>query len=301
MPNLNCLLSLLVPLAALLAFAPVSAQEPAGTLDYAGLKRTYTLYVPEGVDSQSDPLPLVIALHPAGSNGAGMARITGLNTLADQEGFLVLYPDGPGGYWDYGWNTPEWDSVPDVRDDPGFIAALLDTVMADYPVDAQRIYALGFSNGGRMVYRLACEMNGRLAAVAAVSGTLTSDVAAICPEEIQVSMLMLHGTADRVIPWNGKPLYLDGEHVGDTFPVLDTLDFWVARSTCPDTAELSQLDISDRISIRHARYSGCIGESGVDFYGMVGGGHEWFTYLGFDTTAVIWDFFTAHPLADDTE
>ncbi len=301
MDNPKYLLTLFALLLMLLAFVPTGAQGQPGTLDYDGLERTYTLYLPEGVDSESDPLPLVIALHPAGGDAVTMAFITGLNVLAQQERFIVLYPNGPGGYWDYGWNLPEWEAVPDVRDDPGFIAALLDDIIATYPVDAQRIYALGFSNGARMIFRLACEMNGRLAAAAAVSGVLTSDVAAICPEELAVSLLMMHGTADTVIPWEGKPLYLDGDHVGDTLPALDALDVWVSRSACPDTLDLSQLDISPRISIRHASYSGCAGESGVDFYAVVGGGHEWFTYPGFVASEVIWAFFAAHPLGGTAE
>ena len=81
--------------------------------------------------------------------------------LADRHGFIAVYPDSRRGHWDDGRET-----VTDPTDDVAFIGALLDALAAEYAVDARRIYAAGISNGGMMSMRLACELSGRLAAIA---------------------------------------------------------------------------------------------------------------------------------------
>ncbi len=267
----------------------------AGTLVYGGLERTYWLYVPPGADGET-PLPLVIALHPAGADGRLMAQITGFNTLAERDSVMMVYPDGPGGYWDYGADLPQWAGQPDIRDDPGFIAALLDTLEAEYAIDPQRIYAVGYSNGARMAFRLGCEAGSRVRAIAVVAATLTDEVSAACAPAKRTSVIYMHGTADGVTPWAGKPLRMvaGGPVIANALSALDTVDFWVAQNGCDprryDTNLGPQPDVAP-VVLREL-YRACEGGTVVDFYRVNDGGHEWFTYPHLNATQAIWEFFT---------
>jgi polyhydroxybutyrate depolymerase len=84
-------------------------------------------------------------------------------------------------------------------DDVAFIRALLDSLERTYRIDRRRVYATGLSNGGMMSYLVACALSDRFAAVAPVSGELSMD----CAPTIPVSVLIIHGTADENLPYNG--------------------------------------------------------------------------------------------------
>jgi polyhydroxybutyrate depolymerase len=118
-------------------------------------------------------VPLLIALHPFAGSGESMANTTGFDGIADEEGFVVCYPNGVTLLWngDPTDETPKQLLVEDA-DDVGFIDTLLDRLIVDYPIDPARVYVCGASNGGLMVQRLACELPDRFAAAAAVMITL---------------------------------------------------------------------------------------------------------------------------------
>src|ERR1051325_10922939 len=111
-----------------------------GTMKHADHERTYRLYVPKG--SRTEPLPLVVALHGSASNGAQTERLTGLDKLADEKSFAVVYPDGLERVWRY-------NEVLDRKgvDDIGFIVALVEKLVKDKVADPRRVYATGISNG----------------------------------------------------------------------------------------------------------------------------------------------------------
>ena len=109
-----------------------------GTLVSSGRKREYLLYVPKSYD-RTKPTPLVISMHGAGVWPAQQMNLSGWNRVADEHGFIVVYPSGTGAprHWGSG--------AANVR----FISDLIDTVEAAYNIDPTRIYANGFSNWGR--------------------------------------------------------------------------------------------------------------------------------------------------------
>src|SRR5690349_10772024 len=132
-----------------------------------GLTRTYTLCVPAGI-VPGRSLPLVLAFHGGGGDGAGMQRLTHFNDIAQRERFLVAYPDGIRRHWNDGRHL-EAAGVDDVA----FVKALLDDVASFQPLDQQRVYATGMSNGGIFTHYLATKLGERLAAVAPVAGGIT--------------------------------------------------------------------------------------------------------------------------------
>jgi polyhydroxybutyrate depolymerase len=148
-----------------LALLPLGLAQPdLATFEHAGLERSYTLHLPNDT-APTAPAPLVLVLHGRTGTGAGTARLTGFDERADAHGFLALYPDGVGNEWSYAHGIPGYQGP----DDAEFLMALIDDIAARYPVDLDRLYVTGISNGGFMVQRLACEFPDRFAAFASVA------------------------------------------------------------------------------------------------------------------------------------
>ena len=282
------------------AFRGAQTQMEAGFVTHDRRERAYYVYTPTGYEVLT-PLPLLIALHPSSTSGAaGMASLTGFNEIAERENFITVYPIGPNGYWDYGAGLPQWDGVGDALDDPGYLTKVLDEVTADYAIDTQRIYAAGFSNGARMAFRLACDHADRLAGIAAVAATISDEVTTACSTENHVSVFFMHGTGDRVIPWEGKPLHIGDLFISTALSAPETAHFWAELNGCSMEPTIEQLPDSapdDRLSIRRDVYSDCADATEVAFYRMVNGGHWWFQTPDFNVSEVIWSFFEAHPRA----
>ena len=122
----------------------VSTHEPGrkstNTIMHDGLKRPYHLYVPALYDSKK-PAPLVFGLHGGGGKGNWMGKFTGLRPLADQYGFIAIYPNAVEKNWNDGRNLKDYRSMRENIDDVGFISALIDTVANQYAIDRKRVYS----------------------------------------------------------------------------------------------------------------------------------------------------------------
>lgn len=262
--------------------SPLAAQDSAEgrfasfTLEHDGDTRSYWLYIPTGYDP-SEPIAALLVFHGAGGSGPSMAIKTGFNERAERDTVLVVYPEGPRGYWDYGAGTEEWRAVPGkIFDDPGFVSALLNQLAEDYPIAG--FYAAGYSNGARMAWRVACELGDQWAGVAAVSGAITGEVVSNCPPESQVSIIYFHGTEDLTVPWDGKSLTLSGISLGDSWSAPDTANFWAQQNSCapePEIIDLEDLNPDDNVILQLARFTDCAAETAVEFYAVIGGGHGW--------------------------
>jgi polyhydroxybutyrate depolymerase len=295
----------------LLAWAmgpPAQAETITGSIMWGGLTRTYRLHVPATYD-QSRPMPLVIALHGGGGTGARMEKLTldGFNTLGDKEGFLVVYPDGIENHWNDGRATVKYRTIRDKVDDVGFISALIDHLVQERQVDKNRVYVTGISNGAMMSFRLACELTGKIAAIAAVSGNLPYDLAPHCAPARPISVLMINGTADPLMPYGGGEVGAKRVKVGKVLSVAQTVKFWTAHNQCSPTPAVTgepPRNPRDGTRVRKEVYSG--GQEGTEviLYTIEGGGHSWpkgHQYLpeffvgktsqNLDATEAIWNFF----------
>ena len=137
-------------------------------------------------------MPLVLVFHGYGGQGKDLARSTGFNDLADNQGFLVAYPNGLVRRW-------EIDSDNDVN----FTAELIKQIQQQAKISPKRIYAVGISNGGFLVQRLACKLPRPIAAFASVVATLPANLMSDCQSRFPVSILMINGTNDLKVPWSG--------------------------------------------------------------------------------------------------
>ena len=170
------------------------------TIEFGGLKRQYRLHLPT---TRAEHPALVVVLHGGGGTAHQMERFCGFSQLADQQGIVVLYPDG----YDKGWNdlrAGDFNSAHQRNlDDVGFINAAVTRTVQDHQIDLKRIYATGISNGGFMCARLAIEASNRYAAIAPVAAGLpiATPPDLILPQP--VSVMIVQGTRDPLVPFAG--------------------------------------------------------------------------------------------------
>ena len=259
--------------------APASAQPAAGdhrlTLEVGGKERTYLLHVPPGY-TREKPMPLVVGLHFYPGSGERLRDMIGMDAKADEHGFLVAYPDGVDG----GFNALVCCGA---EDDVAFLEALTGRLIADWGVDADRVYATGISNGADMSFRAAVEATGVFAAIGAVSGGFGGprvEAADYRPGK-PVSVVTIIGGVDQ---------YYDIFQAG--------LKTWRQRLKC---APVQTPDGPKGVERAGAR---CADGSDLEVYVVPEMGHSWpgaksgqmaLPDAPIVATDILWDFFAAHP------
>ncbi len=264
-----------------------------------GVTRHYRMHVPRDIADRG-AVPLVLALHQFSDTDKGMEDLTDFDAVADTEGFVVVYPQGQWRVWNvWGNKTP---------DDVAFLNALIDSVSARFKIDPDRIYATGASAGGMMVQYFAC-MSDRLAAVAPVMGSMTSDWAATWPVQSPIPVLIMHGTKDPVIPFKGGDTNAGPGRNVTFLSAQENAAFWAKRNGCGETPTeetLPDAAMGDAFYVKKWTWS-CDSAREVLLYEIGGGGHTWAGHRNWypqfivgpvapepDATRVIWDFFKAH-------
>jgi polyhydroxybutyrate depolymerase len=241
------------------------------SMTVAGLDRTYRVYKPSGLPSDA---PLVVMLHGGYGSGEQAERAYGWNQLADTAKFAVAYPDGIARAWNvHGCcGRPSRDGLDDV----GFITAMVDEIDKDVGIDRSRVYATGISNGGMMSYTLACN-SATFAAIGPDSATQLGTCASPHP----ISVMHIHGTADRLIRYDGGR----GEGVAQINgpPVSEVNEFWRNVDRCG--APVAHTDGPVNTSTAE-----CADNRSVVLITVDGGGHEWPSFA----TQTLWQFFAAH-------
>jgi len=261
-------------------------------------RRTFRIYLPKDLPEHA---PLVLAFHGGGSDGAGMERLTKFDKLADREGFIVAYPNGVDKHWNDGRNMSQADDV-------AFVSAMIDRINDLHSVDAKRVFATGISNGGIFSHYLALKLFDRIAAIAPDAGGIAEGIEAGFTPKNPVSVFMINGTADPLVPYHGGAVARNNGHVIDT---RDAADLWIKADGCqtnPAKGALTHKNTKDGCSVRWSRWSN--GQTGTEvlLYTVDGGGHTWPggpQYLpkivigpvckDFDATEAVWDFFKHHP------
>ncbi len=261
----------------------------AATLEVDGRTRSYYVHAPANYDGKT-PLPVVIVLHGATQGAQSAEKMSGMSELADREHFLAVYPSGTGRAvtWNAG-NCCGYALMNNV-DDVAFLRAMIAKIESQYPVDRRRIYMTGISNGAMMSFRAACEMADVVAAVAPVEGAQNLE----CHPSAPVSVIIFHGTADRLVPMEGgvTPLQIGPKRTD--MPTADAVRFWVKRDGCSATPQHDESD-----EVHTDLYSGCKDGSAVAFYAIQGGRHMWpglkISGNHVPATEIMWRFFAAHP------
>lgn len=307
----------------LLATTPRADAPPAtrgdvsdGAMTWEGRERTWIRYLPPGL---TGPAPLVFGLPGSGQSAQQLREATnfGFEALADRHGLVVVYADA---WAEGGYSGPEWNEcrkntdLPAHRenvDDVGFIVTLLERIGAEQPIDPDRVYAFGLSDGGQMSYRLATERPDRFAAVAAIVAQQAAPENSNCTQPRgPVSVLVMNGTADPIIPYEGgEASFFGWLSAGQVQSIQGTTAHWRAVNgiDAPGTrTELPDRDPDDGSRVVVESWRAATGHE-VVVYSIVGGGHT--IPGGYDLPEIllgptnrdivavdeIWSFFARNP------
>jgi polyhydroxybutyrate depolymerase len=272
------------------------ANRPTGSFISSGRKREYVLYVPRSYQP-AKATALVISLHGAGLWGAAQRETSQWDRVADEHGFIVVYPSGAGGGGPRVWH--EGDGTGPSRD-VRFISELIDTLEARYNIDPRMIYANGLSNGGGMSFALSCTLSDRIAAVGMVGAALLVPFR-WCTEQRPVPVIAFHGTADSEAPYTGGFSWVASQRFQGVRAFMAS---WARRNRC-DSRPADSVVARD---VTRLEYTKCADHATVVLYTVKGGGHswpgggplpEWFvgpTSRSIDATSLMWAFFREHRL-----
>ena len=287
--------------------------EKRQSISFDGLERSYLIHVPASYN-EDEPVPLVVVLHGGGGNAEYSEDVTGFSEKSDEEGFIVVYPDGNGFFryrlltWNAGFCCGY--ALENNIDDVGFIETVVDHLMDTYSIDSKRIYATGMSNGGMMTYRLGAELSDIFAAIAPVAGSIggqatEEEVIWRIPEpDHPVSVISFHGMKDYRVPYDGgRPTANGTKGAYSYFSVNDSISFWLDQNNC---ISFPKRTISESKNIINDTWSGGIDGAEVTLYTIVNGNHSWpggkivrengdVPTNEISATEIIWDFFKNHP------
>jgi polyhydroxybutyrate depolymerase len=274
-----------------------------------GREREYLLHTPAGLSDA--PVPVVFVFHGGGGKSAGVAKLTKFSELADREKFLVVYPQGIDGGFNDGRVTKVLRAHREQVDDLAFFDALLAEIARRHRVDPKRVFATGISNGGMFSHYLAANRSEKIAAIAPVVGGIAVPFDAKFNPARPVSVLIIQGTEDPLVPYDGGPIGARArQDRGSVVATAAAIELWRAANGCaaePEISALPDLDQSDGCRTEVSVWSGGREGSEVWLYRVVGGGHTWPGGAAYATrraigrvthdfgSEAIWEFFKTHP------
>lgn len=267
------------------------AQVP-GTIQHDGITRDHIIYVP-GSYQPGEPTPLVLVLHGFTQSAELIMDVTGFNAVAEANDLIVVYPNGISN----AWNTNSGATGGSTADDLGYLAALIDSIFSTYSIDQARVYSCGFSAGGYMSHRLACESPRCFAAIASVAGTMSTGAADACAPAHPTAIMQIHGTSDAIVPYTGSAF--------SGISVDELVAQWQDQLNCaenPQVELLPDMDSNDASTVERSIFSPCDDGSELVLLKVIGGGHQWpgttalFGGIGtinrdIDASEQIWEFF----------
>lgn len=281
------------------------------SIQVSGIQRKYHLYIPENPVNA----PLVLLFHGNGGDYNAMLGLTGVKApfklwleIAEKEQLIIAVPNGAlGSTNSRGWNDCRADNTtnPETQD-VRFIRELIDNIARKYESDTSRVFAVGTSNGGIFVQRLAEEIPNKINAFAAIIAS--RPVNSSCVEStVPVSALFMNGTADSIVPFEGGQV---SSNRGEVFSAEETIHYWVTKNatdTIPQITPIADLNSADNSTATKYLYKNGVNNTEVAFYNILQGGHTepsiaeryrsvFLSLVGnqngdFEMAKELWDFF----------
>ena len=261
--------------------------------DHNGVNRLYTLYKP---DNLKEKAPLVFVLHGYTSNSTNIMNYSKMNDIADQNGFMVCYPQGTTniytGQTHWNANLKEMSSVTDSE----FLTDLAKKLQAEFNLSEKNTFACGMSNGGFMSYTLGCERSDTFKAIASITGTMSGYDWNNCNPN-KVPVLQISGTNDMVVPMDGSMSSAGGW--GGAPKIQDIMNYWgdINECTQTQTQNLPDSNKTDNSYVNIEKKVDCFNNHQVWFYTVYGGAHTWpgaWGNMDINASEEIWDFFSRY-------
>lgn len=257
----------------------LSAEIREGSITHGGIERSFLYYLP-GTPSAS-PTALLLVLHGGTMDAPLMRQATAyeFELLADQHGFLVVYPNGIEHHWNDCRRTDNPKQVVATIDDTGFLSALIDRFVKEQDIDPGKVFVTGMSNGGHMSYRLACEIPGKIAAIAAIVAGFPAPQVNECDCPISVatpSVMILNGTEDPLVPYEGGRGKLLGRERPPVLSAMETAKVFLPDSLQQTPGQTHRFPDADGQPDTYVERQSWQVEGGreVSLYTVQGGGHS---------------------------
>jgi len=280
--------------------APLSSGPPASSsglhtgwmtesYDSGTYNRTFEYYIPSGYDPEGDPVPLLFSFHGLGSNGIEQIDLTAFDVLAEQEGFIAVFPDateldrddypeaelpdleGAEIQWNLGGESLQYYAG---VDDVGFVSDMVAWLETNYNIDESHIYSTGMSDGALFSYLLAFNLT-TFAAIAPVCGPMPWGFE-VLPEPDPITVILMHGTADSIIFYDGY----GGMGGNVTYSVDETIAYWcgvdgINMTTTEPVETVWGPTATDLTVVHRYVYSGGMNGTEVILFKVAKGGHTW--------------------------
>lgn len=258
--------------------------------------RSYALHVPSVYDGKTS-IPLMIMLHGTGDTSANFAATTGMNAQADQQGFIVVYPDS---YGDPATWNPGFIAGAEAND-VAFISEMIDHFLKDFSVDPKRIFVVGYFDGGMMAHKLAASMPEKITGIGVVGGTVgyqkaKDKVLTLDPALGPVSVIVINGVKDELVPYDTTKDLSKGN--AGYLPASRGVQYWQDENKCDPKGNLQ---VKQNENIRITTFS-CLNGTAVRSIAIWNGIHTWFDVTtekkdksGISATGKILEFLFSHP------
>ena len=266
------------------------------TIQYDGSTREYELYIPSSY-SENSLSPLMFNFHGGNSTSQSQIAISDMRDLADNNNFILVYPQAIADPTDDGSLNWIFKGESD-HDDIYFIDALISELSGQYQIDLERVYACGYSLGGEFVYELLCRLNNKIASGVAVARTMGQYQYENCNPDHPTAIMTILGTEDyesnyNGVVYNGVTYYISAE---------ETHQYWATFNNTDDNPveiELPDYDSNDGSTVTKRVWEN--GDSCVSVieFRVNGGEHDWpgsFGNMDINSDNEIWDFVSNYSI-----
>lgn len=289
---------------ALFLAGTLAAQLSTQNLDVNGDARTYLEYLPAGFDATVS-LPLVLSFHGGGGSAQEQLEIADLRNRADEEGFVLVYPNAipdPNDGGNTNWQVVVSGTLPFTEPNPhsdiDFIEALIDELAYTRNINPERVYAMGYSNGGGFTFDLACRLNHKITGIGVVARTMYAESFSSCNVVHPTPVVTILGTSDYISAYDG--IVYEGTlyyHSND-----EVNNYWIGAGGLEETpviTDVPNVSSNDGSTAELYTWTSSDGCRELLHYKVNGGDHDWpgsFGNQDFVSHDVIWETLSQHDM-----
>ena len=267
---------LLIILVLCLSLFTSAQQQITKTMIHDGILRDYIVYIPASYDG-SNAYPLLFSFHGGGGTSSDFINTNDMRPIADTAGFIAIYPQAA---IDPDDGSFSWlHKAPTTHNDIFFIEAIIDTLITQYMIDNNRVYACGYSEGGIFSYELGCRLNNRIAAFSSVSGSMLDDAfrdsyynLGFCSPVHPTAVLLIPGTNDMSphSTYSGfQPYYMSADEITTYWSNYNNTDI------NPIISQLPNINTSDGSTVERRVWENGDNCVRVEELKVIGGDHDW--------------------------